>query len=288
MSCRRSWLVLIGAVAIGVVACGGGTIGPGPINPPPGPTPTPNQTPVIRSMTVSTERVEADSEALVTADVTDAETPINQLTYSWRAEAGTFDGAGASVTWRAPRDRPTPRDYTISLTVTEVYGPANNTAQNVAVGQSPTIRVHDTRKELSDMGTTFLHRFGDSSVSPQTCVADFAASCPKGRDEELADIERNRRLFVVLDHTLETPRVNYTPGRNNADVFIRASYTSRIVSCNGWPVEWGSCSVGRVDVASFDGHMPSVYEQGRWWLCESKALPLGRLSPAMRGFLGIK
>ncbi len=287
MSCRRTCLVLIGVVAIGVVACGGGTTGPGPINPPPGPTPTPNQTPVIRSITVSSERIEMDGDALVTADVTDAETPSNQLTYTWKADAGTFDGAGASVTWRAPRDQPTPRDYTISLTVTEVYGPANNTAQNVTVGQSPTIRVHNTRKELSDMGLTFLHRFGDSSVSPQTCVADFAASCP-GRNVELEDIERNRRLFIVLDHTLETPRVNYTPGRTSAEVIIRASYTSRIVSCNGWPVEWGSCSVGRVDVAKFDDHLPSIYEQGRWWFCDSKAQPLGTLSPAMRGFLGIK
>ena len=44
----------------------------------------------------------------LTATVRDAETPVAQLKYEWKADAGTFTGEGASVKWRAPKGATTP------------------------------------------------------------------------------------------------------------------------------------------------------------------------------------
>src|SRR5262249_43516361 len=136
----------VALAAILIVACGGPPDGPGPINPPPsgGGGQPPNSPPVISSIDVSSERTEVDTDVTVTAHVTDAETPVDQLKYEWQADAGTFSGQGASVHWRAPHDAETPKDYTLRLTVTETYGTATvNGPQptNVVAGTSPAIRV---------------------------------------------------------------------------------------------------------------------------------------------------
>ena len=34
--------------------------------------------------------------------MTDAETPVSDLTFEWTADAGTFTGTGSSVKWKAP------------------------------------------------------------------------------------------------------------------------------------------------------------------------------------------
>src|SRR5262249_55573893 len=152
---------LAAALAALIVACGGSPANPGPVNPPPtgggggGGANGPNSPPVINSIEVSSERTEVDTEVTVTAHVTDAETAIDQLKYEWKADAGTFSGDGASVKWRAPKDIETPKDYTIALTVTETYGTPNASGErptNVVNGTSPAIRVHNSPKELVDMG----------------------------------------------------------------------------------------------------------------------------------------
>jgi len=63
-----------------------------------------------------------DTEITLTAAVQDQETPIEQLKFEWKADAGTFSGDGAVVKWRAPKDIKTPADYEIKLTVTETSG----------------------------------------------------------------------------------------------------------------------------------------------------------------------
>ena len=65
----------------------------------------------------------------VTAVVTDAETPVNQLTYEWSSSVGgTFGGNAASTTWTAPATLPgtTPVSATLTLTVTERVDATHN------------------------------------------------------------------------------------------------------------------------------------------------------------------
>ena len=290
---RRRTIAAAGAFALAAIligACGGSPANPGPVNPPPdggggGPT-NPNSPPVISSIDVSNERTEVETEVTVTAHVTDAETAVDQLKYEWKAEAGTFSGEGASVKWRAPSDRPTPTDYTISLTVTETYGnpdASGNRPQNVVSGTSPAIRVHNSPKELGDMGLAFLRKFGDSSVAPELCVIDFSDSCGSNKEAELNDITDNRKHFLMLDFSLGNPRVGYTPGTNTADVRILSSFTSRTISCEGWSRPT-ACVLNSVGTATFDGYLPGVYEKGRWWICDSKALAPAGASTTMTSF----
>ena len=75
------------SAALAVSSCGGGTTKPTPVTPPivePPPV-VRNDAPVIVSMTVNSPRVEADQEVVGTAFVSDAETPLDRLTYQWSA-----------------------------------------------------------------------------------------------------------------------------------------------------------------------------------------------------------
>ena len=59
----------------------------------------------------------------VSAQVRDAETPIEELSFSGRHTVGTFEGTGRSVTWKAPDEvERTPAMVTISVKVVEKLG----------------------------------------------------------------------------------------------------------------------------------------------------------------------
>lgn len=257
-------LAILGAGSM--VGCGSSPMSPGPVTSPPS-TP-PNAPPVIESIVASAVRAEVDTEVTVTATVRDAETPVAQLKFEWKADAGTFSGEGASVKWRAPKDAATAADYTIRLTVTETYGTPNasgGTQQNVVNGTSPAIRVHDSPKELGVLGMTFLADFANSSVSPSTCVRDFSDSCP-GKLEEKGDIEWNREHVAILNSSLRLRNVRVAPNGMTADMTVACSFTSRIVKCE--PRD-NKCAVGQVGTVAGDCLLTGVYEQQRWWLCDS-------------------
>src|SRR5688572_15842941 len=82
--------------ALFIAACGG------PPTAPPPPPPPLNSPPVIQSVTVQRERVEVNEEIVVTATVSDLETPVDQLKFDWSGDAGSFTGQGAVVRWQPP------------------------------------------------------------------------------------------------------------------------------------------------------------------------------------------
>jgi hypothetical protein len=94
----RLWAI----AALVVSGCGGNTTKPTPVTPPPvvEPPVVRNDAPIISSITVSSPRVEADQAVVSTAFVSDAETPLDQLTYQWSATPvnGTFTGSGPIAT----------------------------------------------------------------------------------------------------------------------------------------------------------------------------------------------
>jgi len=272
---------IVAVLAIGVLSCGSPPNGP---SPQPTPTPTPsNAPPVVEGITASVARTEVDGTVTITATVRDAETPVGQLQYAWLAEAGTFEGQGASVTWRAPRTVATPTNYTITLTVTEAYGAGR---QNVVTATGPTIRVHDSVKELGNLGMAFLADFANSSVSPSTCIRDFSVNC-SGREDEKNDIEDNRRRYQILGSTLVLGSARVTSS-TRGDVTVRCSFTSRIIHCDPFdpndPETWG-CVVGNVGTSTGDCVMTGVYEQDRWWLCSSNFHPRGFVPRGFESFM---
>ena len=213
-------------------------------------------------------RAEVDTDVTLTATVRDAETPIGQLKFEWKADAGTFSGEGASVSWRAPKGTTTPADYTIRLTVTETYTASNavgGSQQNIVNGTSPVIRLHDSPKELGDLAMTFLGDFANSSVSPSTCVRDFSDSC-RGKADEKSDVESNREHFTITNSSLRLQNVSVGSSGTTANMRVACSFTSRIIKCD--PGSTG-CVVGSVGTVAGDCTLTGVYEQQRWWLCDS-------------------
>lgn len=261
MIARARAILFVLATAIAVGSCGGGSqpVAPGPVTQPITPANTP---PTIEGIVASASRTEVDTDVTLTATVKDAETAISQLKFEWKADVGTFTGEGASVKWRAPKGVATPSNQTIRLTVTETYGSG---LQNVVNGTSPVIRLHDSQKELGDLSLAFLGDFANSSISPSTCIRDFSDSC-RGKAAEKSDIESNREHFVITGSSLRLSDVRVRETGLSANMTVACSFTSRIIKCE--PGSSG-CVVGSVGTVAGSCLLTGVYEQGRWWLCES-------------------
>lgn len=263
----------------GLFACNGSPSSPGPVTPPPPPPPA-NTPPVIDSIAASASRIEVDTDVTLTATVRDTETPVSQLAFTWSADAGTVNGAGATVTWRLAKGAATPADHTIKLTVTETYGTGQ---QNTVTGTSPAIRVHDSPAELTTLSLRFLGDFANSSVSASSCVRDFTDSCP-GKATEKTDIDWNRDHYTVLSSDLRMREVRVAGSGTSADTRVACSFTSRRTKCEPQEIAQG-CRVGDVESVAGDCTMTGRYEAGRWWLCDSNFQGARTLSPSFRSFL---
>jgi hypothetical protein len=264
---RRRGLGIVALVTAFLASgsCGTAPMSPGPVTPPPAVVNTP---PVIESIVASAARAEVDTDVTLTATVMDAETPVAQLKFEWKADAGTFSGEGASVKWRAPTNVTTPGDYTVRLTVTETYGTANavgGSQQNIVNGTSPVIRLHDSPKELGALSLSFLGDFANSSVTPSACLRYFSDSCD-GKEREREDIEYNREHFTILNSSLRLQSVRVGASGMAADMRVVCSFTSRIIECEPGSV---GCVVGSVGTVAGDCTLTGVYEQQRWSLCTS-------------------
>ena len=273
---------LAGMAALVAAACGDSPNKPGPVVPPP----PVNNAPVIESVVVSLSRIEADTELTATATVRDAETPVEQLTYTWSADAGTFTGTGASVRWRAPRGGATPSEYAIRLTVTETYGTASATGtrpQHVVNGSSPAVRVHDSVKEIGEMSLRFLQMFATTSIGSDIALQEFSDGC-NGKRAEKSDIDNNRRDFVILTSSLNLTSARVTAPWSRGDARVRCGFSSRRLSC---PADAPpGCRVGAVESVQGDCNLTAVYEQQRWLLCDSTFSASPGLSRVPHGFFG--
>jgi hypothetical protein len=280
-ACRAATAICLAAL---VAACSSPVTPTPPVQPPP--PPPPNTPPAITSLTASLATLETTEAVQLVAEVTDAESTTAQLTLQWSAPGGTFTGEGLSVSWQASPGLVTPADVALTLTVVERYQGLNAQGQVATLEhraiRSVTVRVHDSVKEIGDMGVSFLQKFATSSVSPDACLVDFSDNC-RGKASEREDIERNRENFLILDSTLGTPRVTNLTKYSRADIRIACAFESRRLKCSPGDSD---CVVGGVEEANGTCRLTAVYEQARWWLCSSNFDPASTLSPAMRLFFG--
>ena len=285
---QRSVPRIVAATLAGllVAGCGGSPIAPPP--PPPPPPPVVNEPPRIQSITLQKERTEVNEEISVTAVVSDAETPLDQLTYEWQADAGTFAGQGAAVRWRAPSASPTPADYALTLTVTEVYGTPDATGvrpRQQVKATSPFVRVHNSPKEMGDMGMRFLTDFANSSVPADVVVREFSDSC-RGKREEQEQIADNRQNYQITSSELRLRNAAVASESNRGNVVIACEFWSVFKQC---PQGLPNCKVGSTEHVRGDCRLTSIYEQKRWWLCSSNFDPMdGALLPSVRAFFGLR
>lgn len=239
-----------------------------PTSPAATPTPTPSQPvvnapPVIQSITVGTTRAEVGQDVTLTAAVADAETPVDKLSFVWTAPVGQFSGSGATVTWRLPQGAAaTPVDVAATLQVVEQYQDVDSagrpiTRENRVSADAAPIRVHDSPAEIATISIRFLvDYFGNSSVSPDTCLGDFSDNC-RGKADERNDIEANRRNFVILSAAAHVDSIAFDSAMTSADVVAPCTFHDKRLDTGALGTSDGDCL------------LTAVYENRRWWLCES-------------------
>lgn len=249
-----------------------------------------NTPPQIKSMTLSDTRAEVGTPTTVTALVEDQETAVANLTHTWTADTGTFSGTGAVVTWVAGQDAQTPADVTLTLTVTEKYTSGSIPAEN-KVTSTATVHVNNSPKELAELSLRFLGDFANSEVTPEKCVSEFSSTCGNSKADEFNDISDNRHDFQILSSTLRHTSVELAASRLTAKVHTFCAFTSRVITTAprsaGCAIP-GSCPFNSVGSVEGDCWTTNVYEQGRWWLCESRFTSASPLTAFGRAFLGIR
>jgi hypothetical protein len=252
--------------ALTALSCGDSTVKPSPVTPPvvvESPPVVRNDAPVISSIAVNTPRVEADQEVIATAFVSDAETPLDQLTYQWSATPanGTFSGPGPIATWRAPKQQPTPDTYALKLLITEKYTSAGQPKENTV---SSTVQVHynDSVSEITKISMRFLTElFPTYTVSAQQAVADFSDSCSE-KSSEQKDVANNRVSFQILSGTYSNVVVNVNGDRTHADVAGTCVFKDI-------PKDPANPNFGKNETVTGTCRLTAIYENWKWWLCSS-------------------
>jgi hypothetical protein len=209
----------------------------------------------------------------VTATVGDTESAPEQLTLQWTTTIGTVEGTGTGVTFRAPATLPqTPANAEITLTVIEKYVEAGQGGLPVErehrVTRSITVRVHDSAREVAELGRQFLLLFSDSSNSPEAVVAQFSDTC-EGKEDELDDVVDDRRDFQILSSFVGSATSVTINFGGLCDHRGKAGD-----ACAYYPVRWTSREKATGIVGTVEGidQVAAVYLGQRWWLCDSQFL----------------
>ena len=270
----RLWTI----AALVLSGCGGNTTKPTPVTPPPvvEPPVVRNDAPIISSITVSSPRVEADQTVVATAFVSDAETPLDQLTYQWSATPvnGAFTGTGPIATWRAPRQQATPDLYTLKLLITEKYTSGGQPKENSV---SSTVQVHynDSPTEITRISMRFLTElFPTYTIPAQQAVADFSDSCSE-KASEYNDVANNRINFQILSGTYTN--VSVTPNSDRTFADVSGTCTFRDI-----PKDPKNPNVGKTETVTGICRLTAIYENWKWWLCSSRFEGIGVTTSNLR------
>lgn len=259
--------------------------------------PPQNAPPTIAAITVQGTRpnqppnfADLNEEVVVTATVTDPETPVGQLTFEWSATVGTFTGTGPVVRWRAPSQGATPLTVTLTLTVTETWAGAAGMAVAPAtqtVTGTASVDLHDSTKEIADLTYDFLLNFSKQTPPPEYVVRNFYSGCA-GAESELADVRKNQRHYRITNWKL----AEHFPVK--VEFGGRCDYRNRDGDgCAFVPVEWTStcietfeeCTAGqtRTDIGTDQTTM--VFREKRWWLCDSDWDPISTTPAGLPAFI---
>ncbi|MGE5242884.1 MAG: IPT/TIG domain-containing protein [Betaproteobacteria bacterium] len=258
------------------------------------PAPQVNTPPLITSIVAQgtqphepAQFADADETIAVTATVQDAETPVDQLEFEWKSDAGgSFTGSGRAVQWHAPQAVPDSKSATLTVTVIEKYDTADPNglpvpAENKVTGTT-VVSLHDSVKEVGGMAKDFLDLFSQSSVAPTTVVHNFLEGCGAGgtgRDQELNQVTNNRMHYIIQpDWFVGSPSVTVkfggvSPFRSrSADAWasLDVRWTSKCIVVDTDPLV--NCPyVGYVRHDAGIDWVTAHYDPttSRWWLCDS-------------------
>jgi hypothetical protein len=118
-----------------ILILAGSACGPSPTPPAPSPTPKPspspggNLPPVVSSLTAAQMQVYPSGTVEIQCVASDPNG--DKLNFTWAATGGSFNGAGQTVTWQAPKQYGT---YTITVTADDGKGASAQSSLTLSVG----------------------------------------------------------------------------------------------------------------------------------------------------------
>jgi hypothetical protein len=208
---------------------------------------------------------DVDETIALAATTMDADTASSALDYKWTGP-GSFSGSGATVAWRAPS---APTAATVTLTVVETFTEGTVTHRNEST-RPFVVQVHDSQKEILDMGEDFLTLFSQSNISTNQVLHNFSTSCDKGRgrDDEKGDVDQNRADYIEdfsKFRITRRPPVTFNFGG-------RCTFRLRAAdACSAYAVHWETIrrSDGSRGLSNGIDYVTAVLENNRWLLCHS-------------------
>lgn len=195
------------------------------------------------------------------------------LQYEWSGP-GTFTTAtDGSTVWRLPSPSATPATVTASLTVTELYLEIGIEHRHQSAPTSFALQLHDSRREVLDMGEDFLTRF-TRQLPPEQTLHNFSRTCDdgRGRSEEERDIELNRARYI---ENFEAFRISRrTPFTVNFKSFCQPPdkpLQLNTDACGSLAVHWEGFDreLGANFVTNGINYISAVVENNQWRLCHS-------------------
>ena len=222
----------------------------------------------------------ADQDETVTliADATDAETPASELTFLW-AGPGSFGGTTATTTWHLPATvSPIPSPVTVSLTAVETYAEGKLTHTNTSEPKTFVMQVHDSQKEILDMGQDFLTLFSQSNISTNDVLHNFSPTCDggAGRASEKMDVDQNRALYTQDFSTFKiSRRVPAIINFHSVCVLPDGRTQPNVDACSSFAVHWEVVkkSSGVREITNGIDYVSAVVENNNWRLCHSDFIP---------------
>ena len=238
-----------------------------------------NDPPVIQNITALGVKpgeppnfADLSEEIVVTATVTDKESPADRLVYEWSGTDGSFSGTGPSIRWRAPAAGSTPFVANLKLTVVDRFQTTDGSGLPITfehrVERPFTVKVHDSIREVGGMATLFLENFSKSSVGVDEVMKDFLVGC-YGTASERQDVIDNRNEFAITAYSVGPPSVTINFGGTCA------FRTRAGDACSNSQVSWTSTekATGKSGTVSGTDQVAAVYRDSRWWLCDSQFNP---------------
>jgi hypothetical protein len=215
-----------------------------------------------------------DETVTLIATVTDAETSASSLAYAWSGP-GVFSATEAITIWHLPATvSPVPSPVTATLTVTETYVEGSVTHRNVTTAPF-VMQVHDSQKEILDMGDDFLTLFSQSNIPTDQVLHNFSTSCD-GRSAEADDTNKARRNYVQDFPKFHITR--FTPVLFPFGTSRCPATGQRADACSAFQVHWeityiradGIHFVGEHETTDGVDYVSAVLENNNQWkLCAS-------------------
>lgn len=220
-----------------------------------------DSSPVIVSLTATSNRAEVNVPLQLSAVVEDETTLVENLIFEWTADVGTFSGTGPTVFWTGGSSEITPASYDLTLTVIE-----NIEIRNLAgtievhenrVSESITIYLNESVGEITALVGTFLEDFSNSDIPAVVVVRNFSDNC-SGKAAELSDVENNRLYYEGISATFEVTDVWVNSDRTYAIAIVPCEFNSIFIETGETEIATGVCTI------------TAVYEPYEWLLCSSE------------------